>query len=86
MNAARDWIAEQTRDSVALRQMELTSAQVAQAKTAFECLGKTHLLEAVDFYINSGQGKIQTTKVNDAIRLYLAKHEKSGSKESYVDA
>jgi len=53
LNAARDWIAEQTRDSVALRQMELTSAQVAQAKTAFERLGKTHLLEAVDFYINS---------------------------------
>jgi len=86
LKTARDWIAEQTRDCVALRQMELTPEQVANAKTAFARLGETPLLEAVDYFLNSGQASIGSTKLTTALELYLAKHTKAGSGDAYINA
>lgn len=86
LQAARDWIEEQTRDYVAMRQMELTPEQVANAKTAFARLGATPLLEAVEFYFQSGPGGRKAIKLNDALALYEDHHKKAKSKEAYIKA
>ena len=86
LGQGREWIEEQTRDRAALREMQLSPEQLAQAKMAFRRLGDVPLAVAVEFYFKAGPGGRQPTKLDDVLALYEDHHEKAKSKPAYITA
>ena len=86
LGLARDWIEEQTRDRAALKEMQLTPEQLAQAKMAFQRLGDIPLSDAVEFYFKTGPGGRKAIKLDDALALYGDHHTKAKSDDDYIGA
>jgi integrase len=86
LDAAKEWIQEQEKNRMAVREMQLSPEQVAAAKLAFQRLGSIPLSDVVDFYFKAGPGGREAITLAEAMDLYRENHEKSKSADSYIDA
>jgi integrase len=85
LGECKEWIAEQTRDRVAIHGMQLTPDQISQAKGAFKRLGEIPLHKAVDYFFDYGPGGRKALRISEAWAEYKIYHAQNGSEPEYVD-